>query len=219
MSVGNEKIAFAVLIGGKSTRFGTDKGIFEFQGKPLLSHQLETLYEFNKDIFLIAHSKEQINEYKQKIQFSENTKFILDNLEIVINKEVRTPMIGLYTAFKQLLSLDYEKVFAFSCDTPLIKFEVVELILNQERGYDCYIPRWNNGFLEPLFAIYPVEKALKTALKNIQKQKFKLLNLLSNKWKINYVSIEDSIKPLDKKLISFINVNGPIDLEKLKENF
>ena len=59
MSIGNEKIAFAVLIGGKSTRFGSDKGIFEFEGKTLLSHQLDALYRFNKDIFLVAHS---INE-------------------------------------------------------------------------------------------------------------------------------------------------------------
>ena len=41
MSIKSQNIAFIVLIGGKSTRFGSDKGIFEFLGKPLLSYQLE----------------------------------------------------------------------------------------------------------------------------------------------------------------------------------
>ena len=128
-------------------------------------------------------------------------------------------MIGLYSVFNQLSIKGYEKVFAFSCDTPLIKQEVIDLMINQPSGFDCHIPRWDNGFLEPLFAIYPVKKALEKAIKNIKNKKYKLINLLSNKWRINYVSIERLIKPLDKGLISFINVNGPIDLEKLKENF
>ena len=219
MNVKNEKIAFAVLIGGKSTRFGSDKGIFEFEGRALLSHQLDTLYKFNSDIFIVAHSVEQMDEYKQKIHLRENVRFILDDLHITDDKDLRTPMIGLYTVFTQLSKEGYKKVFAFSCDTPLIKYEVIELMVNQPSGYDCHIPRWDNGFLEPLFAIYPVEKALINAVKNIKKQKYKLINLLSNKWSINYVSIEHLIKPLDKKLISFINVNGPIDLERLKDNF
>ncbi len=219
MSIGNEKFAFAVLIGGKSTRFGSDKGIFEFEGKALLSHQLDALYRFNKDIFLVAHSKDQMDEYKRKINFLENVGFILDDLSITNDKDVRTPMIGLYSVFNQLSIKGYEKVFVFSCDTPLIKQEVIDLMINQPSGFDCHIPRWDNGFLEPLFAIYPVKKALEKAIKNIKNKKYKLINLLSNKWRINYVSIERLIKPLDKGLISFINVNGPIDLEKLKENF
>ena len=71
MSVRNEKISFAILIGGKSTRFGSDKGIFEFKGKPLLSYQLEILNKFGKKIFIIAHSQEQVDLYKKKVKFSD----------------------------------------------------------------------------------------------------------------------------------------------------
>ena len=219
MSVGSEKIAFTILIGGKSTRFGSDKGLFEFAGKPLLTHQLDILHEFDKDIFLVAHTEKQIKEYKQKIKFLEKDSFLIDNLDLIDDKEIRTPMIGLYTAFKELDFLRYEKTFVFSCDTPLIKYDVVDLILNQERGFDCYIPRWDNLFLEPLFAIYSVKKAFKMAETSIKNNSFKLINLLRNDWKIYYISVENTIKPLDEKLHSFININGPIDLEKLMENF
>ncbi|GAG18250.1 unnamed protein product, partial [marine sediment metagenome] len=115
MSIKSQNIAFIVLIGGKSTRFGSDKGIFEFLGKPLLSYQLETLTQFNRDIFIVAHSQEQINLYKEKIDFAERISFITDNLELVEDKNLRTPMIGLYSAFKELSKLDYEKAFTFSC--------------------------------------------------------------------------------------------------------
>ncbi|MFX1275669.1 MAG: molybdenum cofactor guanylyltransferase [Promethearchaeota archaeon] len=219
MSVESEKIAFTVLIGGKSTRFGSDKGLFEFGGKPLLSHQLNILYKFDKDIFLVAHSEEQVNEYKKRIRFRENDIFLIDNLDIVEDKEIRTPMIGLYTAFKELDTKGFDKTFVFSCDTPLIKYEVVDLILRQASGYDCYIPRWENFYLEPLLAIYPVKKAFKMAEKSIKNNIYKLIDLLSEDWRIYYISVEDKIKPLDEKLHSFININGPIDLEKLMKNF
>ena len=39
--------------------------------------------------------------------------------------------------------------------------------------------------------------------------------LLDENWKINYISIENVIQSKDEKLISFININGPIDVEKL----
>jgi molybdopterin-guanine dinucleotide biosynthesis protein A len=215
MSIKSQNIAFIVLIGGKSTRFGSDKGIFEFLGKPLLSYQLETLTQFNRDIFIVAHSQEQIDLYKEKIDFAERISFITDNLELVEDKNLRTPMIGLYSAFKELSKLDYEKAFTFSCDSPIIKSEVVNLMLRQAEGYDCYIPRWENGFIEPLFAIYPVKEALKQVKDSLLNKTYKLTKLINESWKVNYIPIEYNIKPLDENLISFTNVNGPIDIEKL----
>ena len=217
MSVKNQNIAFVILIGGKSTRFGSDKGIFEFLGKPLLSYQLDTLYKFNRDMFLVAHSQEQIDAYKEKINFGENISFFTDDIELIQEEDLRTPLIGLYTAFKKLRKLDYDKAFMFSCDSPLIKFEVVDLLLRQAEGYDCYIPRWENGFLEPLFAIYPVKEAFEQARDSLLNKTYKLTNLINENWKVNYVPIEYDIKPLDDNLITFINVNGPIDIEKLME--
>lgn len=217
MSIKSQNIAFVILIGGKSSRFGSDKGIFEFLGKPLISYQLETLTQFNRDVFLVAHSQEQINVYKDKINFPESVSFITDNMELLEDKDLRTPMIGLYSAFKELDKLNYDKAFAFSCDSPLVKSEVVDLLLRQAEGYDCYIPRWENGFIEPLFAIYPVKEAFEQARESLLNKTYKLTNLVNENWKVNYVPIEYDIKPLDENLITFINVNGPIDIEKLME--
>ncbi|MHA1509184.1 MAG: hypothetical protein ACTSO6_10830, partial [Promethearchaeota archaeon] len=83
------------------------------------------------------------------------------------------------------------------------------------KGYDCSIPRWNNGYLEPLFGIYPVRSTFKLAKKSIQERNYALNRIIDESLNINYISVEESIKPLDQNLVSLINVNGPIDLEKV----
>ena len=210
----NKYLAFVILIGGKSARFGEDKGIFEFLGKPLISYQIETISKYNRNIYLVAHSQEQVENYTIKIETENVNGFFLDDREIITNKEIHTPMLGLYSAFKELNKLEYEKAFVLSCDAPLIKYDLIELLIEQSKAFDCCIPRWDNGFLEPLFAIYPVKKALYRAEECIKSEQYKLIKILDDNWKINYIS-QSSIKAIDNKLISFININGPIDIEKL----
>jgi len=212
-------LAIAVLIGGKSSRFGSDKGLFKFSGKPLISYLLDILSELKYDIFLVANSIYQIQVYMKQIDIKHLTAFIIDEKDRTFIKTLHTPMIGLFSAFKELKRLNYKKVLTLSCDAPLIKKEVLKYIIEQCKNFDCCIPQWENGFLEPLVAIYPVKKALKTAKKNLKIQSYKLTNLLSAKWKINFISIEKDIKIMDEKLSTFINMNEPRDNEKIKDNF
>jgi len=213
-----KKLAITILIGGKSTRFGSDKGLFEFRGKPLISYQLETITQNDYDIFLVAHSKQQAQSYIDKIDIRQIMGFIIDNNSLSSDSKVHTPMKGLYSAYKELKHIGYEKSFSISCDLPLINLDVIEFMIKQSKGYDCCIPKWNNGFLEPLFAIYPIKKAYKKAKENLKNCKYKLTNIISDNWKINFISIENSIKQFDQNLLSFLNINTPEDIELLIEN-
>jgi molybdopterin-guanine dinucleotide biosynthesis protein A len=112
--------------------------------------------------------------------------------------------------------LGYKKVFVLSCDNPLIKFEVIEYLIKSCKGFDCCIPKWKNNFLEPLFAIYPIDKAFESTKRNLHKSVFKLTQLISPAWRTNYISIENEISFLDKKLQSFININTKKDISNLK---
>jgi molybdopterin-guanine dinucleotide biosynthesis protein A len=210
-------LAIAILIGGKSSRFGSDKGLFEFSGKPLISYLLDTLYGLKYDIFIVANSIRQVQDYINKVDIKILTGFIVDDKKILTNKTLHTPIIGLFSAFKELKKLNYSKVLALSCDSPLVRKEVLQCIIEQCKNFDCCIPQWDNGFLEPLFTLYPIQKALTIAKKNIKKKNFKLINLLNKNWNINYVSIENTIRPFDENLLSFININEPSDIEKLSE--
>ena len=209
------KLAILILIGGKSTRFGIEKAVINVLGKPLILHQIETLSEIDEDIFLVAHSNQQIYEYRDKIDFPKEINFIVDDREFFKHKNIYKPMLGIYSGFKQLKKHNFERAFVLSCDMPLIKAEVIKFMIKQSDTFDCCIPRWKNGFLEPFFAIYPVEKGFERAKQILLKENYGLLKLIDNQWKINYVSVEQLIQPLDKNLVSLININGPIDISKL----
>lgn len=209
-------LAFSILIGGKSARFGSDKGLYQFRGKPLITYQLETLAQVNYDIFLVAHSNSQVQSYINQIDIKTIMAFIIDDQKMISRVKERIPVIGLYSAFKELNKLGYEKVLILPCDTPLIQKKVINFLISQSQNFDCCIPQWDNGFLEPLLAIYPIKKALFSAKKNIKNQNFKLINLIDKTWKTNYISIENSIQPLDKKLLSFININTMLDIDIIK---
>ena len=211
-----KKLAIVILIGGKNIRFGNESAaVLDVLGKPLILHQIETLSKFDEDVFLVANSEYQINSYYREINFPRDINFIVDDTEIIGDSDVRTPMLGIYSGFKELNNLGFEKGFLLSGDMPLIKPEVIELLIKEVEGYDCCIPRWNNGFLEPLFAIYPVEKTYELAKKTIQEKNYAFNSIIDKTWNINYISVEESIKPLDQNLVGLININGPIDLEKV----
>jgi molybdopterin-guanine dinucleotide biosynthesis protein A len=212
----NEEIAFVILIGGKSKRFGNDKGLTVILGKSFIQHQLETLKRISKNIFLSARDEKQILHYNEEIQSFDASSFIIDERDIIKDKSFRSPLIGMYSIFKKLSSSNFSKVFLISCDLPLIKREIVELMLKESQEYDCCIPIWNNGYLEPLFAIYPIRKGCTESKKNLEGSKFRLREILSKDWKINYISIENKIKPFDKELLSFYNINTEEHLENLK---
>lgn len=213
ISLDKKELAFAILIGGKSKRFGSDKGLYEYNDFPLISHQLKIISSLNRDIFIVAHSQTQIQKYVDKIDYRKILGFILDE-NILSNKktDVRSPLIGIYSAFKELNKLNYQNLFILSCDMPFIEKEVVKLLIKESKGFDCCIPRWENGYLEPLFAIYSIKKGLKKARFNLKKQTYKLIELIDKNWKIKYVSIEDRIKKIDKNLSTFRNINRPEDL-------
>ncbi|MFW9939372.1 MAG: NTP transferase domain-containing protein, partial [Candidatus Thorarchaeota archaeon] len=149
-------------------RFGSDKGLFEFKEKPFISYLLDTLTQIDYNIFIIANSKQQIADYIEKIKYELITAFIIDDQEIFLDQRIHTPMLGLYSAFKELNFLGYKKVLVLSCDSPLIKKEVIEFLIKESKQFDCCIPKWDNGFLEPLLAIYPIKKALIRAEENLK---------------------------------------------------
>jgi molybdopterin-guanine dinucleotide biosynthesis protein A len=209
-------LAVSILIGGKSSRFGSDKGLFKYDGKPLISHQIETLSHLSYDIFLVANSKNQVQDYVNIIDIKYITAFIIDENNRVPYLNSHTPMIGLYSASKELKSLGYKKTLVLACDNPFIQLKVIKFLIKESVGYDCCIPQWKNGYIEPLFAIYSIRKLYNKVIENLENNNLKLSNLLDNSWKINFLSIESAIKLKDTNLRTFININTPIDIENLK---
>ena len=142
--------------------------------------------------------------------------FVIDDDDVILDRGSRLPLIGLYSAFKELKNLQYKKVLVLPCDAPLVKYEVIDFLIKQCGKFDCCIPKWQDNLLEPLIAIYTNRNAYETSLRNIKQNQYKLTKIISKEWKTNYISIEQDIKKIDPNLLSFKNINNLEDIKILK---
>jgi len=183
-----------ILVGGKSRRFGSDKFFLNINGNYLFERTYNILKSvFNEEPVFIGRWAPALN-----YQFFPD---LIPNLG---------PIGGLYTAFK-LFSSHY--VFLIACDMPLIQKEVLEYMYkNLDFSSHIYIPKLENGFIEPLFAFYK-STLLKTIEENISKNDLKLRSLI-NDHIVQYLTYEE-IRSLDPNLYTFLNINTKSDFSKI----
>lgn len=203
------------MAGGQSKRFGSDKGLYKYKGKLLISHVIETLNDFHHPIFIVVNSNQQAQKYIDNIDIKTITGIMIDDYSITEDKEFRSPLIGLYTSFKELNTLNFHYAFILSCDNPFMQKTFIKYMISQCSEFDACVPTWKNQFIEPLLSIYKVKPFLGKCIDNLRESDYKLSHLLDSKLKIKYISIEEIIKNVDKDLSSFININDSNDLENL----
>ena len=132
----------AVLAGGSGKRFGEDKLLFKISGKPLILHTIERLESANRvgDVVIVASPK---NSKKLK-SFG---------YEVIVDELLVGPIGGIYTA------LSFGDAFIVAGDMPLLVPEFVDFVVERFKGSKkpACVPRWGNGYLEPLHAAYSGE--------------------------------------------------------------
>jgi molybdopterin-guanine dinucleotide biosynthesis protein A len=105
-------------------------------------------------------------------------------------------------------------VFIAPCDTPFLKRELVETIIDSVKEHiDVVVPETSAG-LEPLCAVYS-KKCLKLIEQNIVEQKLKIQQFYQ---KVSVKRLpEKDLRKKDPDLISFFNINSPDDLSRAEE--
>jgi molybdopterin-guanine dinucleotide biosynthesis protein A len=98
-------------------------------------------------------------------------------------------------------------------DVPFVSRDVVLLLFELCQGKAAVIPRWPNGYIEPLHAVYRTRLALEAARSAVAEGKLQVRALIENLREIRYVSTL-VIQQLDPELLTFFNVNTPADLNK-----
>ncbi len=117
------EIPCVILCGGKSSRMGEDKALLPFSSSnSLTQYQYERLKPFFKEIF--------ISSKIDKFDFPVN--LILDK------GEVFSPIVALETIFE---SLNFEKFFIITVDTPLVKIETIAKLIEESKGYDITVAK------------------------------------------------------------------------------
>lgn len=132
-------------------------------------------------------------------------------VKIIIENRNPTIVSSLLMGFKASRS---EYCLVLKENLPFLKPSVLHALFETAKGYDAALPKWSNGRLEPLLAVYR-RKSFITVASKLQGED-NLLSVVDNLYSIRYVSVEDEIKPLDPDLESFFTIDSAEDLAKAK---
>jgi molybdopterin-guanine dinucleotide biosynthesis protein A len=184
-----------ILAGGKNIRMGESKAFLEIAGQRIIDRTVELFKGIFSQVILITNTP---------LEYS-----YLD-IEIVIDiVPKRGALIGIYTG---LFYSSHPYCFVTACDMPFLNRKVIEYMITISKDYDVVIPHLEDGY-HPLHAIYS-KKCIKSIEKLIHEDNLKIIDFF-DKIKAKEVTTDD-INSLDPTLNSFLNINTPEDLTRIK---
>ncbi len=182
-----------ILAGGLNTRFsGKNKAFIRVKGVRLLDRVYGIFQDLFEEVILVTNDPIQYLDW--------NIKIVTDIFPF------RCSLTGIHAG---LFYTTNPFAFFAGCDTPFLKKEIVETIINGiEPRTDVVIPETSAG-LEPLCAVYSKE-CFNLIERHIKQQKVKIQLAIKNA-RIKKIP-EPVLRDKDPDLISFFNINTPDDL-------
>ena len=191
-----------ILVGGASSRFGKDKGVLDLANKPLIKHVIDAISTIVDEKIIVTNSKVQAEKYKGI--GGPNAHVLVDAYD------ARGSLVGAATGFAEAHGA-YSLLLP--CDTPFISKDVVFLLFELCTDKAAAIPRWPNGYIEPLQAVYCTRLAAEAAKMALNEGKSDLQSMVEKLHSVRYVSTL-VLQQLDAGLKTFFNINTPSDLKK-----
>jgi molybdopterin-guanine dinucleotide biosynthesis protein A len=183
-------VSIAVLAGGNSVRFGSDKTLIKLNGKAIIQYIVDEFIEI-ANLYIIAKQYE---------------KYSYLNVPIIIDKySEQSPLVGIITALENIES---EYLFIVSADMPFIKKCILYTLINNiDKDTDIILPSINDK-------IYTLTGVYRRQVKSILERHYKMGN-----YKILDTFKNIKVKMLDNKYFvdskyneySFININNWTD--------
>ena len=191
------KITGIILAGGKNLRMGKNKAFLEVNGERIIDRVKNLFRELFDEVLLVTNS---LPDY-------------LDlNLRMVADLYAgKGALGGIYTG---LFHASHSHVFVAACDMPFLNKDLIRHLINLSPGYEIVIPKTRDGW-QPLHAIYS-QKCLPFMEDLIRQDNLKIIDFF-HRVKKREVPTEE-ILPLDPNLASFLNVNTPEELARIKDH-
>ena len=181
-------IPCVILAGGKSSRMGEDKSLLPFDG-------FNTLIEYQYSKLSKIFSKVYISSKNNKFNFS--CHIIYDD-----NKDISSPMIAL----KSILdSIQEDKVFIVTVDTPFIQEKVIKKLIENSNNYEITIAKDKNK-VHNLCGVF--KRGLINIINKYIKEDIHKINYLIKSSNSSYISFSDDTQ--------FININTKEDYKEAK---
>lgn len=173
-----------VVLVGNSKRF-PKKHLMRVGEKRLIDIVVENLMSMEFDVFVYS-----------KYEFPISVPIIYDDEPWILPSLIH------------LLKEFGKGIFVFGGDMPLIRREAVEKMIPHV-SHTAVVPRWKNGYLEPLHAYYS-PRIINAFEKEMKYEKPSLHDAILKCKDVHYVRAESMPE------LTFFNVNVPEDLESLK---
>lgn len=192
----NVKPTGIILAGGKSSRMGQEKAQLKLGNKSFIEIILQTITPLCSEI-LISTNNPALH--------LRGTKSIADEIQNI------GPLGGIYTCLN--LSKSFKNIIV-TVDTPLISTDLLKYLLNQSENHEVTYCEHNNKE-HPLIGIY-TKKFLRIIEEDIQNKKYKTLAAIR---KSNFRKLKINKNHQYYKEGLFKNINNPVDLLNLQENY
>jgi len=196
-----EKVTVAILAGGTSKRFGSEKALADFQGNPLISHMVNIAKKLSSEIMIVVSDEVQETKIREVVQ---DVRLVVDP-----PSDVKCALVGALTAFEYTLT---QHTLLLPVDTPLASVELLQMMIRMRSGHGAVVPSWPSGYIEPLHSVYLAEHAYYHGLKVIGEGHNRMSDMLDALNNVLFVSTE-TLKQFDPDLDTFVNFNTPRDLK------
>ena len=186
--------SIAILAGGKSSRFGSEKALAPFLGARVIDAVAKACTKSGADVYIIAN------------------KCLYNQLGLPIFPDEHPglgPLAGIHSALKNIPA---ERILVVGCDMPLLNYRLLNWMLCLKRKEDIIIPEYG-GRLQPLHAIYS-RQLMPLIERRLEQKQLGLQRLLTE---ANYYKISHKhIIPYCPNGLCFSNANTREELIRLE---
>ena len=193
MACADGLLTVVILAGGKGSRLGgRDKGLLEWQGRPLIEHVLQNIAPVTANILINANQNIEVyQQYGYPVVSDESPDFA-------------GPLAGMLAALR---SADTPYILTLPCDAPLTSADIVERFcdVHEEKQRQLYVAGTAEG-LQPVYAM------INNSLTDTLQQYLADGNRKVRDWmQANHAVVVD----FDQLAPAFVNINTESDLQSI----
>ena len=191
------KITGIILAGGKNLRMGRNKAFLEIDGRRIIDRTKDLFLEVFDEVLLVTNSP---------------LDYLALDLRLVSDLiPDKGSLGGIYTG---LFHASHPHAFVAACDMPFLNRRLIGHLAQLAPKFDIVIPKTNDG-LQPLHAVYS-QSCLPFMEDLLRRDNLKIIDFFP---RVNVREVRaDEILPYDPELKTFLNVNTPEDLQKIRES-